>query len=414
MTTPGAGPPRRCGPTAAALLALLLTTGCVPDEPQVPEPAWQEIGLPAPPGPPGRIALRDAAFCDGRWYLAGGVFTTDDGDGADDALGAPVGAYPAAWTGTDGRKFESVEIRADTYWGGLATLTSIACAAGRGRGAGVVAVGARSGGAHGNPRVTTFHGPAGGPLEDVRAATTLFGGSEALAVNGVTAGPEWLVTGARTTGGAVWTSEGGARFTPHDDDPALASGGGLDTMPADAAYDAAAGTWHVVGSAHRDGRVAPVPVAWSSADAGAWTREDVPPPEGYGSLERVVVTARGPLAIGVAGDRFGVWRREAGRWRAVTRFGDASARDAPGIAYVSGLAVVPGRVLATVSDGARFALWSAPDDDGPWRPVVVPETPGTGADHLLTVAARGSEVLLLSDDESGARAWTTTWPAAEG
>ncbi|PZF87949.1 hypothetical protein C1I99_27025, partial [Micromonospora deserti] len=53
-------------------------------------PAWRPVTLPAPPGAPGRLLVRDAAACAGRWYAVGGVA---------DAAGE---TRPAAWTSTDG------------------------------------------------------------------------------------------------------------------------------------------------------------------------------------------------------------------------------------------------------------------------------------------------------------------------
>lgn len=56
---------------------------------------------------------------------------------------------PAAWFSPDRETWTPVPVYARTYWGRRAILNSIAYSRDR-----IAVVGARSGGAHGNPRVT--------------------------------------------------------------------------------------------------------------------------------------------------------------------------------------------------------------------------------------------------------------------
>ena len=57
-------------------------------------PRWHALALPMPAGPTGRLMLRDAVACAGRWYVVGAV------GGADGAT------RPAAWTSTDARTWQ--------------------------------------------------------------------------------------------------------------------------------------------------------------------------------------------------------------------------------------------------------------------------------------------------------------------
>jgi len=94
-------------------------------------------------------------------------------------------------------------VRARTYWGRRAIINSVACSRGR-----LAAVGARSGGAHGNPRVTTFRIDARGRLADVSAVFTQYGEVSATNVGPIAGGPSgWLIAGNRLAGPGVWFTE---------------------------------------------------------------------------------------------------------------------------------------------------------------------------------------------------------------
>src|SRR5687768_7958176 len=90
-------------------------------------PAWEQVSLPLPEGPAGRVAVREAVECDGTWWLVGGVF-------------GEVDSRPAGWrSDDDGRTWQPLRFDPRGYWAHLAVISSVAC-----RGDRVVMVGAKS------------------------------------------------------------------------------------------------------------------------------------------------------------------------------------------------------------------------------------------------------------------------------
>jgi hypothetical protein len=130
--------------------------------------------------------------------------------------------------------------------------------------------------------------------------------------------------------------------------------------------------------------------------------------DGFADLERVVGQGDRLVAAGIRGPVFGTWVRIGSSWRVADRFGalDPGSTGAP---FVSGLATVSDTVLVSVSDRARFRLWSG-TQGGAWREVVTPTDPPSTGDTRMSVAADGgSTVLLLSDDGTSGRVWTADW-----
>jgi hypothetical protein len=353
---------------------------------------WQAQSLPMPPGPSGRLAVRDATHCAGTWYVVGAVIGPDEA------------TRPAAWTSTDGRTWRSLAVEGTAYYAQRNVLTAVGCRDGR-----IAAVGSRSGGAHGIPRVSSWYQRADGTLVDVLAPFTLFGGSQAVDVGRLAGGPSgWLIAGSRTSGAAVWTSPDATRFTLHDHDPALASDRFVQTSAVDAVADP--GGWTVVGSGLVVGRTGAAPLAWTSADGVRWARQQVPPASTrYADLRRVVDVGSRPVAAGLRDERLGLWFRERDRWRVGPAFGalDPQRRSAP---FVSGLTSSGADVLVAASDGTRFGLWAGPVT-GPLAEVRIPAPPTATGDHQLTVAADGDAVLLLADDGTTSRVWLADWAA---
>jgi hypothetical protein len=355
------------------------------------QPSWQAVTLPVPPGPAGRVAVRDATSCDGTWYVVGAV------------LGPDGSSRPAGWTSDDARTWRPMDLAPRSYYARRAILSSVACRDGK-----VAAVGARSGGAHGNPRVTSWYQRADGALVDMPATFELYGGPEAISVRRVAAGPDgWLIAGNRLRGAAVWFSRDATDFRLVDDDPALCSDPDHATSALDQVHD---GTdWTVVGRVETPGQVAPGPYSWTSHDGLRWTRHPVPAGTGgFADLERVVRAGTDELlAAGLRDQRFGTWRRVGGTWRTESVFGRLAA-GSTGAPFVSGLTTGAHGTLAAVSDGARLRLWlGLPHGD--WRQVAVPVRPSSTGDHQLTAVADGSRVLLLTDDGSTGRAWVASW-----
>lgn len=355
------------------------------------EVSWHEVDLPTPPGPAGRIAVRDATTCAGTWYLVGAI------------IGGAGESRPAAWASADAQHWRPLVLDPREYWARRAILESVAC-----RGAQVAAVGSQSGGAHGNPRTSSWFQRPDGVLVDVAAAFELYGGPSAVSVNRIAAGPDdWLIAGNRLSGAAVWVSEDGTHFRLHDDDPALSSDGERVTAALDAVHDGR--SWTVVGRATRADGPGWSPMAWTSPDGTRWRREEVPDDSHYADLQRVVRGGRGLVAAGIRDDRFATWRRTGEVWRAGEAFGSLPA-GARGARHVSGLATAADEALVTVSDGRRFRLWAQTDQG--WREVRTPTRPAVTGDAQMTVAADGGQVLLVADDGLSGRAWVTTWGRA--
>lgn len=377
----------------AVLAAVLLAPACTDSEPEsepAPKPlelAWQEATLPMPPGPEGRIAVRDATTCAGRWYVVGGVFPPDPTEDS----------RPAAWTSLDGKTWTSLPLDPTGYWAERAVFASVACRNGE-----IAMVGAKSGGAHGNPRVTTWYEREDGTFTDVVAAFELYGGPLAVTVQRIAGGPDgWLIGGARTSGAAVWISEDARDFRLVDDDPALSSDDSMETLVWDQVHDG--DRWTAVGSAAVKGRLPRVPMAWTSPDGQAWHRQEVPGSDGFTDLERVINTGDGLLAAGIRGDEFGTWTRVDGTWKRLGTFArlDPDRRAGP---YVSALTPAGSNYFAAISDGTTYQLWASADAHD-WRPVPTPTTPTTAGEHIMALGASGSTLLLLADDGEAGRIW---------
>lgn len=386
--------------TVALGLLLGSLAGCDGDDGPEPVPApvldWQQVDLPVPPGPDGRLAVRDATVCGDEWVLVGGVFMTDDL------------SRPAAWSSPDGSTWTSLTLDPTDYWAQRSVIWSVAC-----RGDGDLAmVGGKSGGAHGNPRVSSWYQREDGVLVDVHAGYTLYGGAEATNVSRVAAGPDgYLITGNRVSGAAVWTSTDAREFTLHDDVPELVSGSDRQTLAIGQMHDGE--RWTVVGSASLTDRLARVPMAWTSPDGLTWTDEQVPRTDEFNDLEQVVPVGDGLVAVGLRGQAYGVWTRDAqGDWGLGESFG--TVRTSGGSPAVSSLVSLPTegdderRLLTSVADGESYQLWAS-TAAGAWSRIDVPAAPEVGSERTLNVAARGQDVLLIADDGTQGRLWLATW-----
>lgn len=380
---------RRC----ALALAVVAVGACTPDTPDTPdEPGpeapvlgldWQEA-TPLPKPPATRAAVRDVAWCGDHWVAVGTVYQRRQ-------------TAPAAWTSPDGTEWSPVRLRPRSYYGRRAVLASVAC-----RGDEAVAVGAKPGGAHGNPRVMTFRPLESGAWAEVEAGAEQYGGPRAVNVGPIAAGPAgWLITGNRTSGPAVWTAASPRRFVLRQEAPGLASNP-HHAHAQDGAWDGTA--WVVVGGAVGN-ELNGMPQAWRSTDGRRWTPEDVPDTDDYDELHAVAGADGRVVAVGLHGDRFAGWVREDGEWALGTAFGQ---HDGGGAAsYVSSVAFDGDGVFATTSDSTALALWYSPDGID-WRPVRIPLSPTATGDHTLVVAVHGDRVVLAADDAEGARVWAAS------
>jgi hypothetical protein len=316
---------------AVALLALAACCGAPPAAPPL---SWHPIALAG-------AELHDVADCAGRWYAVGGT-----------------AGRPAAWTSEDTRSWRPVRFvaAADSYYGPREIITHVACAAGR-----VAMIGAVPGGAHGNPRISTWRRLPDGRMAENPAPFETYGGDTAVDVDDLGAGPRgFAIGGNRTTGAAAWFSPDGATFTLVENAPGLAG----DTV----ARDAVAlpdGRWMIVGS--RDERAA----AWVDR---SFARADPPAGGEFTELQRAVRQGDDVVAAGTRGTAFGVWRLRAGTWTAGPTFG-GDPGGVRSLAIAGDHAVVAGGGLWI--DGERI--------DPPAPPVAVA---GRG-DTLLLAAADG-------------------------
>ncbi|NPD04686.1 hypothetical protein HN031_08310 [Nocardioides sp. zg-1308] len=381
-------------PAALAAIGVLALAGCTdePREPARPEPVrvtWVEKQLPPPDGAPGRTVVRDAVQCGDGWWVVGAVFLDRPSETRD--------TRPAAWFSADRGTWRSVPVEARTYWGRRAILNSVACSRGR-----VAVVGARSGGAHGNPRVTTFHAE-GASLVDVRAVFTQYGGVSATNVGPIAGGPTgWLITGNRTSGPGVWWTDDPRGFTRVEAEPGLTDDGDLESLAQGAGW--AGEEWVVVGAGARTGRhLDPDPLAWTSRDGLTWTPEEMPAAEGAEDVHRVTLLDDGRLlAVGLHEGRYAAWVRDDDGWGEGVSFGEV-AQEWRGAPYVASLVTTTAGALASVSTGDHYELWQT-GDGRDWRRVDVPLEPQTAGDHTLVVAA-GEDLLLVADAGDGGHVW---------
>ncbi|MEW1586083.1 hypothetical protein AB0283_11605 [Micromonospora vinacea] len=355
-------------------------------------PGWQPLTLPAPPGGPGRALVRDAASCAGRWFVVGGV------------LDAEGGTRPAAWTSVDGTTWTVLPVRPDSFYGRQNVFLSAACRDGR-----VALIGAKVGGAHGYPRVSTWRQVADGALVEVQASFETYGGPTAVNVSRLAAGPQgWLIVGNRSAGAASWVgSPDAAEFALVEGAPELAS----DAVGVTWAFDAVATSsgWLTVGGLLPAGRIDRDPAAWSSPDGRSWRRTVLPGGSEYEEMQRVVLVDGVPVAVGLRGGTFGAWRQDAAGWLAVGTFGRRAGAGVPG---VGSLVSSGGSLFAAVTDGARLSVWVSTDRGGSWREATMPLDVPAGVDRDVTLVAVGDRWWLAADDGNRAGLWWAAGPGA--
>lgn len=379
---------------AAVVLAAGAMGGC--DDPAPPPAvppvtiAWQPAALPADPSG-AAIMLRESTSCGGAFFVVGAL---RDSSG---------GTRPAAWLTRDGTAWSPMTFKPKTFYGEQNILYAVACANGR-----LAALGAKIGGAHGNPRTSSWSQDAGGALQEVTAPFELFGGPQALNVNRLDAGPSgFLISGNRMSGAAAWVSPDAARFDIVERAAGLASDQAGETY----AFDAVAlpPGWLVVGGIIPAGRVDRDPMSWRSPDGRSWTRLPAAGgTEDYDELQRVAVLDGVPMAVGLRGAAFGAWRLDGDTWQPAGTFG--TVRPGGGTS-VRSLVASNGRLLAVTADARGYAGWVSADRGGSWRPVTLPAVTA-GADHAVTLTAGADgRLLLLTDDGVTGRTYLAETPA---
>lgn len=376
----------------ACLAVVALAVGCdgpVPDE--TIRPQWRSVVLPAPPGEPGRLMLRDATTCDGRWYAVGAVIT-------------PAGeTRPAAWRSDDAQTWSSITLRPTSYYGIRNILYAVGCYAGR-----IAVIGAKVGGAHGNPRVRTWRQLPDGSLAEVSAEFLVYGGPAAVNVSRIAGGPKgWLIAGGRESGAAAWRSADASAFQIVEGAPNLASGGGVATAATDVV--AVPEGWVIGGSGRAAGRADRDPLVWTSPDGLTWARVALPATGDDEAVQRLVRTGSGLLALGVRGSSFAAWRLDGGAWREAGRFGGTGTG---AVAGVESAAVSGDRVLAMTVSAEGHRLWSGVVGGLVWTAVTPPMTVPVGGYTAGSTAASGHRALVIADDGTTSGAWITDFPGA--
>ncbi|MDG4766023.1 hypothetical protein O7632_18225 [Solwaraspora sp. WMMD406] len=417
--------PRRALPLVAVLVAVLVVGACQAETTSEPPPGpstappltvrWEPVSLPDPPPGTARVVVRELTWCAGHWYAVG----------ADVAADATTS--PAAWHSADSSRWRRVPTEARSHYGRLNILSSAACRDGR-----LAAVGAMSGGAHGNPRTSSWRQRPDGTLVEVEAGFELFGGPAAVNVGRIVAapgspadpaatsprppapttgtgggGPTWLIVGNRISGAAVWTSDDAAAFDIVEARPGLAS----DDQGRTWAYDALADGdgWLLAGALTRPGRIDRDPLLWHSTDGQRWQRTTVDGGPDNEELQRLVNVDGAPVAAGLHGDWFAAWRDDGDGWRTVGTFGST---DGSGVPQVRSLTASGAAMVAVTTTGADHRLWFSPDAGRTWRELVPPAPLPAGADRVAAVAAGDGHLLLGVDDGVAVTFWT--WPIGAG
>ncbi|WP_144420377.1 hypothetical protein [Micromonospora haikouensis] len=422
--------------------------GSAAPDPSSLRPDWRALTLPTPLGAPGRLLLRDAAACGGRWFVVGAVadaagVTRPAAWSSPAPASSPAAPPSAASTAPGGAGFAWSPLRLTprTAYGAENVLTAVGCRDGR-----LAAVGAKSGGVHGNPRISTWRQLTDGSVVEVPAEFEVFGGPDAVNVGRIAGGPAgWVIAGNRGTGAAAWSSADAGEFRLVSGVPELASDAAGRTWAAD--VTATASGWVLVGSVRAPGRPGGDPAVWTSPDGLGWRRQVFPAGDAPGDLQRVVRAGERLVAVGRRGDALAAWVRDAaavgdpsgaaaGGGQPVGPSGAGSATAGPGAAgpnaagwrpggalgpaaaggsvQVAGLAAVDGGVLAVAVAAAGSSAWFSADGGG-WAPVRLPVALAAAPDRSVAVAGAGGEVLLLVDGGAeGARLWSARLPGGPG
>ena len=390
-------PRRRARLLAAGLVLVALAAACTSTVKAAPLPglSWRHVDLPSDPR--GRAVIRAAASCDGRWYAAGTI------------LGRDGTTRPALWSSSDGTSFTAVPVKPKSAYGPSDVLLSVAC-----RGADVVAIGAKTGGAHGNPRPSTWISSAGGPLTEVTATFEQYGGESQLGLGPVTGGPiGYLIVGSRIdraggSGAAVWQSPDGQAFTLVDGDPALESGSAGQTEVNGAAVLASG--YVAVGDLSPPGSklASRQPLVWTSPDGRTWHRAALLSSPRDAAMMRVAPLNGDLVSVGVDGSTYAAWAGAAGTWSEAARFGALVA--GPELPSVPSLVTAGGAAYAIVSDGSTYGLWrgrGARDWTRLALPVSTQASPAGTTPRVVVAAASGRTVMIAADDGTKASLWFT-------
>ncbi|WP_117214305.1 hypothetical protein [Allorhizocola rhizosphaerae] len=360
----------------AVVVVVVLLAGCGGDARE--ELVWHPLTLPNPPGEVARQLPRKVVACGSMWWVVGGVA---------DASGA---TRPAVWASIDGSAWSPVRLVPKSYYGERSVLYAAACHDGK-----LVTIGGKSGGAHGNPRISTWYQESTGALSEVEAYFELFGGNTMVRAARMAGGPRgWMIAGSRTGGAAVWTSADATSFTLREDVPELRSDQRGSTWATDVV--ATAEGWLLSGGVRQ--RIDGDPLLWTSADGVSWSRLSPPATGEHEEIQRLLARDGVVYGLGLKGRSFAVWRVESGTAKIIGTFGEHAST---GVAS----AVSFGRI-AVVSTGTEYELWSSTDLER-WRRVSGPAgAMSAQGDRYAAAAVSAGRIILLADDGVSGRLWS--------
>jgi hypothetical protein len=334
--------------------------------------------------------LRESVHCAGKWYLVGGI--------GDPSVTGDYGmeTRPAVWVSQDGATWGNVGLTPRDYYGERSVLYSADCRAGK-----IAAIGSRTGGAHGNPRINTWYQRDDGSLIEVLADFELYNGPNFMNVSRIVAGPDgWLIAGNRMPGAAVWLSPDATGFRIVEKAPELASDPRGETWAADAV--ATPEGWLVVGGMLFRGRTDRDPMSFTSKDGNLWARTAVAATPAYEEFQRVRASNGAVWAAGVNGATFGVWRYTAGKWEVTGQFADLGEGSAA--PTVRSLMPLGSGLIMAGGTGSAHEVWASRDGHS-WRQVALPAPTPVGAERTISINTHEQRILLTIDDGQRGRTW---------
>jgi hypothetical protein len=347
---------------------------------------------------------------DGTWWAAGSFR-----DNANEHR-------PGLWRSTDTRTWTRIETVAVTPYGEVSELYSVAASSNA-----VAALGAATGGAHGNPRTVSWILRDDGRLHEVLAGFELYNGVRQIAVRTIANGPSgWVIFGARNNqnnalGATSWTSTTGDDFTIHDNDPELSSSPGESIIGLDMALDLTVPGGALIAVGERFHAEPGVPssadtdaIAWTSPDGVSWQRW-TPPGLRLGGRDiqrgqRLAIDGQRVLIAGADDralrNRIGTWTtddRKVWTRTVIEPFGSSNdpttgvtvARATAGRMIVG--ARVTGRLRAVVSINGRR-----------WNELRLPAELPTGNRAVLAAELDATTILVGATSLQGGGLWRTT------
>jgi hypothetical protein len=371
--------------TPLVLLLLTLLAGCTHSAPHpapsAPAVRWADFPLPVD-----RTTVRDVARCGDQWLAVGALRLADDPTIAPNEQ-RDRAFEPAAWLAGPTGGWQPLTMRPVSYYGERAILRSVACRDGV-----IVAVGGASGGAHGNLRVTTWHGTAADRMltQNPLPAFELFGGNSAIGVGQIAAGPDgsfaiegnWLDSAGHASA-AVWHSADGHDWRRLPDDPTRSSNASTSIRAVDLYAD---DDGYLLAGEQRAAGVL-TPYLLRSSDGLGWARVAVPHDGG-------LLTA-GRALVGNLGSDVLVWRQQDGQWSGAGGF---VVDDGPVPVQTSRAGRFGTHTVVAACGGRTCGLWAAADGSTRWDAVAGPTLPQVRPTTTVRLVTDGTTMLLLSDD----------------